>query len=92
MALKPIESRSDVVRGGLDDRVNLPSVVGRRTGSEVYSNGFLTKSGDARRCSSSIRGGRVCSNLVECVRECSGVRKKVRECQMMLEGDVLIHD
>ena len=36
IVLKPIERRSDVVRGGLDDRVNSTSVVRPRIGSEVY--------------------------------------------------------
>ena len=36
MVLKPIERLSDVVRGGLDNRVNSTSVVRPRIGSEVY--------------------------------------------------------
>jgi hypothetical protein len=46
MALKPIESRSDVVRGSLEVRMDSTMVVRRRIGSEKCSSEFLTKSGD----------------------------------------------
>jgi hypothetical protein len=91
MALKPIERRSDVVRGCLDGRVNLTSVVGPRIGSEMYWNDVSMSFGSDPRWSNSIQIGRDRSSSVECVRDCSNVRERVRDCRMMLEGDVRIH-
>jgi hypothetical protein len=53
MVLKPIERCSNVVQGGLDDCVNLTSVVGPRIGSEVYWNDVSMSFGSDPRWSNS---------------------------------------